>query len=174
VALLPRVPKLPNQDDFFRYHRRMTGMMGERRRQDRMQDVVANEANVPVWSLSKHISLRRGCEWQRRGGALVARYANPNSKKRAHDSLEKRSSSMITSISSFDREAPLLWGIREKVMASNIRAPPEGSTLSRPCRTLSPHHGALDISLRRAVENCRRALTGEAPLHVIGLDGRLM
>jgi hypothetical protein len=81
VALLPRVPKLPlprlrapNQDDFFRYHRRMTGMMGERRRQDRM-DVVANEANVPVWSLSKHISLRRGCQWQRRGGALVARYA---------------------------------------------------------------------------------------------------
>jgi hypothetical protein len=36
----------------------------------------------------------------------------------------------------------------------------------------SPHNsaqaeGAHDISLRRAVENCRRALTGEAPLHVI-------
>ncbi len=31
-----------------------------------------------------------------------------------------------------------------------------------------------DISLCRAVENCRRALTGEAPLHVIGLDERLM
>ena len=35
----------------------------------------------------------------------------------------------------------------------------------------SPHNsaqaeGAHDISLRRAVENCRRALTGEAPLHV--------
>src|ERR1700720_3202679 len=34
----------------------------------------------------------------------------------------------------------------------------------------SPHNsaqgeGAHDISLRRAVENCRRALTGEAPLH---------
>ena len=43
----------------------------------------------------------------------------------------------------------------------------------------SPHNsaqggGAYDISLRRAVENCRRALTGEAPLHVIGLDERLM
>jgi phosphoglycerate dehydrogenase-like enzyme len=43
----------------------------------------------------------------------------------------------------------------------------------------SPHNsaqgaGAHDISLRRAVENCRRALTGEAPLHVIGLDERLM
>ena len=42
----------------------------------------------------------------------------------------------------------------------------------------SPHNsaqggGAHDISLRRAVENCRRALTGEAPLHVIGLDERL-
>ncbi len=34
--------------------------------------------------------------------------------------------------------------------------------------------GAHDFSLRRAVENCRRALTGEAPLHVIGLDERLM
>jgi hypothetical protein len=43
----------------------------------------------------------------------------------------------------------------------------------------SPHNsaqgdGAHDISLRRAVENCRRALTGEAPLHVIGLDERMM
>ena len=43
----------------------------------------------------------------------------------------------------------------------------------------SPHNsaqgdGAHDISLRRAVENCRRALTGEAPLHLIGLDERLM
>ena len=43
----------------------------------------------------------------------------------------------------------------------------------------SPHNsaqggGAHDISLRRAVENCRRALIGEAPLHVIGLDERLM
>ena len=43
----------------------------------------------------------------------------------------------------------------------------------------SPHHSAQggdahDISLRRAVENCRRALIGEAPLHVIGLDDRLM
>jgi phosphoglycerate dehydrogenase-like enzyme len=43
----------------------------------------------------------------------------------------------------------------------------------------SPHNsaqgtGAHDISLRRAVENCRRALTGETPLHVIGPDERLM
>jgi phosphoglycerate dehydrogenase-like enzyme len=43
----------------------------------------------------------------------------------------------------------------------------------------SPHNsaqgtGAHDISLRRAVENCRRALTGQTPLHVIGLDERLM
>jgi phosphoglycerate dehydrogenase-like enzyme len=43
----------------------------------------------------------------------------------------------------------------------------------------SPHNsaqgsGAHDISLRRAVENCRRALTDEAPLHVIGHDERLM
>jgi phosphoglycerate dehydrogenase-like enzyme len=42
----------------------------------------------------------------------------------------------------------------------------------------SPHNsaqgdGAHDISLRRAVENCRRALIGEAPLHLIGLDERL-
>jgi phosphoglycerate dehydrogenase-like enzyme len=42
----------------------------------------------------------------------------------------------------------------------------------------SPHNsaqgeGAHDVSLRRAVENCRRALTGEAPLHLIGLDERL-
>ena len=33
---------------------------------------------------------------------------------------------------------------------------------------------AHDIALRRAVENCRRALTGETPLHVIGPDERLM
>jgi phosphoglycerate dehydrogenase-like enzyme len=43
----------------------------------------------------------------------------------------------------------------------------------------SPHNSAQggrahDVSLRRAVENCRRALTGEAPLHLIGLDERLM
>jgi phosphoglycerate dehydrogenase-like enzyme len=43
----------------------------------------------------------------------------------------------------------------------------------------SPHNsaqgaGGRDISLRRAVENCRRALTGETPLHIIGLDERLM
>jgi hypothetical protein len=43
----------------------------------------------------------------------------------------------------------------------------------------SPHNsaqseGAHDIGLRRAVENCRRALTGEMPLHVIGLDERLV
>jgi phosphoglycerate dehydrogenase-like enzyme len=34
--------------------------------------------------------------------------------------------------------------------------------------------GAHDISLRRAVENCRRALTGETLLHVIGSDERLI
>ena len=43
----------------------------------------------------------------------------------------------------------------------------------------SPHNsaqgtGAHDISLRRAVENCRRALTGETPLHLIGPDERLI
>jgi phosphoglycerate dehydrogenase-like enzyme len=43
----------------------------------------------------------------------------------------------------------------------------------------SPHNSgqggdAHDIALRRAVENCRRVLTGEVPLHVIGLDERLM
>jgi phosphoglycerate dehydrogenase-like enzyme len=43
----------------------------------------------------------------------------------------------------------------------------------------SPHNsaqgdGAHDVSLRRAVENCRRALTGVGPLHLIGLDERLM
>jgi phosphoglycerate dehydrogenase-like enzyme len=43
----------------------------------------------------------------------------------------------------------------------------------------SPHNsaqgaGAHDISLRRAVENCRRALTGEIPHHLIGLDERLI
>jgi phosphoglycerate dehydrogenase-like enzyme len=43
----------------------------------------------------------------------------------------------------------------------------------------SPHNsaqgaGAHDISLRRAVENCRRALTSKTPLHVIGPDERLI
>jgi phosphoglycerate dehydrogenase-like enzyme len=51
--------------------------------------------------------------------------------------------------------------------------------LSLPNVIASPHNsaqgeGAHDISLRRAVENCRRALTGKTPLHVIGLDERLM
>jgi len=51
--------------------------------------------------------------------------------------------------------------------------------LSLPNVIASPHNsaqgeGAHDISLGRAVENCRRALTGETPLHVIGLDERLM
>jgi glycerate dehydrogenase len=51
--------------------------------------------------------------------------------------------------------------------------------LSLPNVIASPHNsaqgeGARGISLRRAVENCRRALTGETPLHVIGLDERLM
>jgi phosphoglycerate dehydrogenase-like enzyme len=43
----------------------------------------------------------------------------------------------------------------------------------------SPHNsaqsaGGHDVSLRRAVENCRRALTGDEPLHLIGLDERFM
>jgi phosphoglycerate dehydrogenase-like enzyme len=43
----------------------------------------------------------------------------------------------------------------------------------------SPHNsaqgaGAHEIGLRRAVENCRRALTGEKPLHLIGPDERLL
>src|SRR5258708_23475228 len=51
--------------------------------------------------------------------------------------------------------------------------------LALPNVIASPHNsaqgdGAHDISLRRAVENCRRALTGEAPLHLIGFDERLM
>jgi phosphoglycerate dehydrogenase-like enzyme len=42
----------------------------------------------------------------------------------------------------------------------------------------SPHNSASvrnwrDVSLRRAVMNCRRALAGEAPLHLIGQDERL-
>ena len=42
----------------------------------------------------------------------------------------------------------------------------------------SPHNsgqaaGASDLGLRRAVENCRRALVGEAPRHMIGADERL-
>jgi glycerate dehydrogenase len=43
----------------------------------------------------------------------------------------------------------------------------------------SPHNsaqgaGASDLSLRRAVENARRALTGGTPLHVIGADERML
>jgi phosphoglycerate dehydrogenase-like enzyme len=43
----------------------------------------------------------------------------------------------------------------------------------------SPHNsaqgaGAHDISLRRPVENCRRASIGEVPLHIIRLDERMM
>ena len=51
--------------------------------------------------------------------------------------------------------------------------------LSLPNVIASPHNsaqseGAHDIGLRRAGENCPRALTGETPLHVIGLDERLV
>ncbi len=43
----------------------------------------------------------------------------------------------------------------------------------------SPHNSAgggvwRDVSLRRAVANCRRALEGETPLHLIGADERMM
>jgi phosphoglycerate dehydrogenase-like enzyme len=43
----------------------------------------------------------------------------------------------------------------------------------------SPHNSAgggvwRDVSLRRAVANCRRALLGETPLNLIGLDERMM
>ena len=43
----------------------------------------------------------------------------------------------------------------------------------------SPHNSAgggvwRDVSLRRAVANCRRALLGETPLHLIGPDERMM
>ena len=43
----------------------------------------------------------------------------------------------------------------------------------------SPHNSAgggvwRDVSLRRAVANCRRALAGETPLHLIGSDERMM
>ena len=51
--------------------------------------------------------------------------------------------------------------------------------LNLPNVIASPHNsaqgtGAHDMSLRRAVENCRRALTGETPLHLIGPDERLI
>jgi len=51
--------------------------------------------------------------------------------------------------------------------------------LNLPNVIASPHNsaqgtGAHDISLRRAVENCRRALTGEIPHRLIGLDERLI
>ena len=51
--------------------------------------------------------------------------------------------------------------------------------LNLPNVIASPHNsaqgtGAHDINLRRAVENCRRALTGETPLHLIGPDERLI
>jgi phosphoglycerate dehydrogenase-like enzyme len=51
--------------------------------------------------------------------------------------------------------------------------------LNLPNVIASPHNsaqgaGAHDISLRRAIENCRRALMGETPLHVIGPDERLI
>ena len=42
----------------------------------------------------------------------------------------------------------------------------------------SPHNsasvaGASEVALRHAVANCRRALTGETPLHLIGADERM-
>jgi phosphoglycerate dehydrogenase-like enzyme len=42
----------------------------------------------------------------------------------------------------------------------------------------SPHNSAgggvwRDVSLRRAVANCRRALLGETPLHLAGDDERM-
>jgi phosphoglycerate dehydrogenase-like enzyme len=51
--------------------------------------------------------------------------------------------------------------------------------LALPNVVASPHNsaqgsGAHDIGLRRAVENCRRALTGETPRHLAGPDERLM
>lgn len=51
--------------------------------------------------------------------------------------------------------------------------------LALPNVVASPHNsaqgsGAHDIGLRRAVENCRRALTGETPRHLVGLDERLL
>jgi phosphoglycerate dehydrogenase-like enzyme len=43
----------------------------------------------------------------------------------------------------------------------------------------SPHNSAgggvwRDVSLRRAVANCRRALLGETPLHLIGPEERML
>jgi len=51
--------------------------------------------------------------------------------------------------------------------------------LDLPNVVASPHNsaqgrGAHDIGLRRAVENCRRALTGQTPRHLVGPDERLM
>jgi phosphoglycerate dehydrogenase-like enzyme len=51
--------------------------------------------------------------------------------------------------------------------------------LDLPNVVASPHNsaqgsGAHDVALRRAVENCRRALTGETPHHLIGPDERLL
>jgi phosphoglycerate dehydrogenase-like enzyme len=70
------------------------------------------------------------------------------------------------------------------VMHPNFTALMPGGRIDQPFLDLpnviaSPHNsaqgdGAHDVSLHRAVENCRRALSGEAPLHVIGLDERLM
>jgi hypothetical protein len=67
------------------------------------------------------------------------------------------------------------------VLARTIRSGNESGSVAHVKENViaSPHNsaqgdGAHDISLRRAVENRRRALTGEAPLHLIGLDERLM
>jgi phosphoglycerate dehydrogenase-like enzyme len=51
--------------------------------------------------------------------------------------------------------------------------------LGLPNVVASPHNsaqggGAHDVGLRRAIENCRRAFTGETPRHLIGSDERMM
>jgi phosphoglycerate dehydrogenase-like enzyme len=48
---------------------------------------------------------------------------------------------------------------------ANVVASPHNSAMAGPAR---------EVSLRRAVENCRRALAGETPLHLIGPDDKLM
>jgi phosphoglycerate dehydrogenase-like enzyme len=47
----------------------------------------------------------------------------------------------------------------------NVIASPHNSAMAGPAR---------EVSLRRAVENCRRALSGETPLHLIGADDKMM
>ena len=105
----------------------------------------------------------------------------PDVKKYISDTIDEPEAMYDPEIWEAPGFALVLSWLAQKWHQKCLKLAPGGSRnrpfLDLPNVIASPHNsaqgtGAHDISLRRAVENCHRALTGETPLHLIGPNER--